>query len=205
MLKKRKTKPLIYSLIIIFLIVGAIIIRQPQHTNWQLASSDQPVNKVVSAAITNWQDIPTEYHLVISKINVEVPVLLNVPGADSDSYLAALHEGVAQYKGTALPGEVGNVVIFGHSADRPSSRGPYSQIFNQINLLNSGDEIKFISQDEKHSNLTYSVLTQQIINPKNTDVIKQTNESLLTLITCWPPGNTRHRLVVTAKLQPPSE
>jgi len=190
------------SVIILFVLLIGLLIKQPQAQNRdpQITSTDQPVATTAETTL-DWQDIPSEYHLVINKIKVDVPVLLNVPGANKQSYLAALHEGVAQYQGTALPGEVGNVVIFGHSATHPSKRGPYSQVFNGLDQLVTGDKIEFVGQDEQHPSLTYSVLEQQTISPKNTDVIKQGNERRLTLITCWPPGNIRHRLVVTAQLE----
>lgn len=57
-------------------------------------------------------------------------------------YFKILERGVAHYQNTSLPGENGNVVIFGHSNFYSNAQGEYKQIFAQLNKLQRGDKIK---------------------------------------------------------------
>jgi len=39
-----------------------------------------------------------------------------------------------------------------------------------------------------------------VVGPQATEYLKHTNEEILTLQTCYPPGTTLRRLIVFAKL-----
>lgn len=100
-----------------------------------------------------------------------------------------LDKGVGWWPGTAMPGNVGNVVLGGH---RVSKKKP----FRNLDQLQPGDEI-FLSSDE--GDYVYLVDRVFIVNPSDVWIIDQTNEATLTLFACHPPGSTRERIVVVAK------
>ncbi|PIT97447.1 hypothetical protein COT77_01385, partial [Candidatus Berkelbacteria bacterium CG10_big_fil_rev_8_21_14_0_10_41_12] len=140
---------------------------------------------------------PSEWTFSIKKLEISVPIVLNVSGSDKDEYFAALQNGVAQMKGTALPGE-GNTVIFGHSSYYKDDPGQYKKIFATLDQLETGDEIKIASKDKE---LTYIVRENKLLDPTDVEIVEPTNDKRLTVITCWPPGTLDQRLVVIAYLK----
>ncbi len=133
-----------------------------------------------------------EYYLSIPKINIkEAKVIIN--GDD-------LEKGLIHYLPKTLPGEYGNVVIFGHST-LPQLYNPkdYKTIFTYLPSLEKGDLIKVKIGDLEY---TYEVFEMFIVNPEQIWVLdQQKDNAYLTLITCVPPGTYLKRLVVKAKIK----
>ena len=134
-----------------------------------------------------------ESRLIIPKIRVDAPISWNVPEAD---IVKELENGVAHYKGSALPGELGNVFITGHSSYYLWSPGSYKDVFALLNKLSAGDKI-YIQYGG--ATFTYEVTDQKVVAPDKLDVLEQTPENTLTLMTCVPVGTSLNRLIATAK------
>ena len=119
----------------------------------------------------------------IPKIGVDRPLWEGVT-------LKTLNRGPGHWPGTAMPGQVGNVVIGGHrvSHDKP---------FRNIDQLAAGDQIVMTFNGVAS---TYVVTGAQVVTPNDTWVINQTPEHTATLFACHPPGSTKFRYVVFAKL-----
>lgn len=139
----------------------------------------------------------TQFELIIRKINVSVPVIPNVNGQSSDLYNEALKKGVAHYKGTALPASGSNVLIFGHSSSIFGT-GTYDKIFSRLNELQKSDLviIKFNGKEYK-----YLVFDKKITLSGDVSIITPTEREQLTLMTCWPIGADKERLVIITKPQ----
>lgn len=137
------------------------------------------------------------FSVVIPKIDVNAPVIEDVSMADFDEYMAALESGVAHARGTALPGEPGNMFLFAHSSLNFWQLGPYATVFNLLNKLEEGDLVVVVKDSESY---LYKVKSSEVVSGWNTDPFYlETEESVLTLVTCYPPGTTVNRLVVTAE------
>jgi sortase A len=136
----------------------------------------------------------TDFELSISKLNLTAPILLGVDPADKEKYNAELTKGVAHMNGTALPGEKGNVFIYGHSSSEIKS--PYDKIFAKLNDLTDGDKIEIKYKGKK---VSYTVSGKKIVEKDDMSVLEQTDERILTLMTCWPLGTSDKRLIVIAK------
>ena len=119
----------------------------------------------------------------IPKIGVDRPLWEGVT-------LNTLDRGPGHWPGTAMPGQAGNVVIGGHrvSHDKP---------FRNIDQLVPGDQIVMTFNGVPN---TYIVTGAQVVTPNDTWVINQTPEHTATLFACHPPGSTKFRYVVFAKL-----
>lgn len=130
----------------------------------------------------------------ILPINVTAPVLWDIPNTD-DAVANGLNQGVIHVNGTSKPGEKGNVYITGHSSNYPWAKGNYNQIFALLDKLVIGDQIKVA-----HNNKTYlyTVFEKKVVMPSDTSILKQTEDSRLTLVTCTPVGTNLKRLVVMA-------
>ena len=104
--------------------------------------------------------------------------------------LNTLDRGPGHWPGTAMPGTLGNVVVGGHrvSHDRP---------FRDIDQLVPGDEIALTFGGVRHS---YIVTGSQVVTPNDVWVINQSMDHTATLFACHPPGSTRERFIVFARL-----
>ena len=138
----------------------------------------------------------TDFSITIPKIAAVAPVIEDVDPLNKDEYLMALRNGVAHAKGTARPGEKGNVYIFAHSTDAFYNVGKYNAVFYLLGKLSKGDEIYIYYQGVK---IKYLVRQVKVVSPDDIQYLtKNTEENTLTLQTCYPPGTTIDRLVVTA-------
>lgn len=160
-------------------------------SNRQRASDSQVIAKRPSPTVSD-----EKYQLKIVKIGVDVPIMTNVDGANEVAYLKSLEDGVAHYKGTALPGTVGNSFIFGHSAYYRDKPGNFKRVFEKLDKLLVGDPI--IVQTNTRA-LSYSVTETKIVKDTDFSVLEPTQDERLTLMTCWPPGTLQKRYIIIAK------
>lgn len=135
----------------------------------------------------------THYNLSIPKLKIENAVV-EIDGDD-------LTQSLIHYSGTALPGQPGNAVIFGHSV-LPQFFNPqnYKTIFSTLPELDEGDEILVEFDGVLYH---YQVIKMIEVLPQDISILSQQNDAeYLTLITCVPPGTYLRRLAVKAKLVP---
>jgi sortase A len=130
-----------------------------------------------------------EPHVVLGQI--EIPKLgLNVPLNEGIS-LHSIDRGPSHWPGTAMPGSAtGNVVVAGH-------RVTHTRPFRHIDDLVAGDEIIFTFNGVRS---VYRVTGTQVVTPKQTEIVNQTQEPTATLFACHPPGSARYRYVIHAAL-----
>lgn len=146
----------------------------------------------VAQAGTNLTLMVKDYRLSIPKLNISDAKVV-VGGED-------LSKSLIHYLPKSLPGEYGNVAIFGHST-LPQLYSPkdYKSIFTYLPSLERGDIIKIKISDIEYE---YGVYDMFVVNPDEISVLDQQKDgSYLTLITCVPPGTYLKRLVIKAKLR----
>ena len=133
----------------------------------------------------------SHYTLRIKKLKIEEAVV-EVGGND-------IMESLVQYSGTALPGQYGNPVIFGHSSlPQFFNVRNYKTIFATLPTLEEGDVI-LVDFDGVH--YRYQVIKMIEVDPTDISVLAQYYDSqYLTLVTCVPPGTYLRRLIIRAKL-----
>lgn len=137
--------------------------------------------------------------IIIPKINVEIPVIYDEPTIDEAAIERALEKGVVHYPTTSSPGEIGNGVIFGHSANNILNHGKYKFAFVLLKKLEAGD-VFYIQKDGKR--YAYKVFDKKIVPPTDVSVLYPSfpdKPATFTLITCDPPGTSLNRLVVTGE------
>lgn len=133
----------------------------------------------------------THYSLSIPKLGIE-KATVQIGGED-------LMASLIHYPGTALPGQFGNAVIFGHSV-LPQFFNPknYKTIFSTLPTLKEKDEV-LVNFDGVF--YRYRIIKLTETTPEDVTVLEQRHDSsYLSLITCVPPGTYLKRLVVRAKL-----
>ncbi len=133
----------------------------------------------------------TNYTLSIPKLKIS-DAMVTIGGVK-------IKDNLIQYPSTALPGEYGNTVIFGHSV-LPMFYNPknYESIFSLLPTLEKGDKVYIYFDGIEYA---YQVEDYFEVKPEDVQVLEQRfNEQILSLITCVPPGTYWKRLVVMAKM-----
>jgi|SRR3989344_1690791 len=146
-----------------------------------------------SAESVNYQgNKPKEFYLTIPKLKIEKAHVL----VDT----LVFTNNLSHFPGSALPGDIGNSFITGHSI-LPQFNNPkdYNAIFTKLPTLEVGDEI-FVEVLGK--TLKYVVQYSKVIDPKDISVLAPISAKgrNLTLMTCVPPGLSTKRLVVISSL-----
>jgi LPXTG-site transpeptidase (sortase) family protein len=99
-----------------------------------------------------------------------------------------LRRGPGHLENTALPGTAGNVVIAGHR----------DSFFRPLRDVQLGDDI---FMETPQGRFQYQVTAMQVVRAGDLSVLEQSNEEVLTLITCYPfwvLGNAPDRFIVRA-------
>ena len=138
-----------------------------------------------------------EDSIEIPKIGVKAPIIFEENNSEED-FEKALKKGVLHYPQSALPGEEGTTIILGHSAPPNWPKIDYDWIFNDLNELNTGDEIYIYFNQSQY---IYKVTEQFFLNPGQDIPQSLTNSKyVLNLVSCWPPGKDQKRIAVGAEL-----
>lgn len=170
-------------------ILGDITTDYTQLSNWFVADpaaagTPQKSPATIAAGLS-------AYTITIPKVKVAAATVL-VGSFD-------LKKSLIQYPQTALPGQLGNTVVFGHSV-LPQFFNPksYLTIFSTLFKLKPGDEILV-----DYDHITYKYLVEELyeVQPTDLSVLEQRFDArYLTLITCSPPGTYLRRLIIKARI-----
>ena len=187
-------KPIMSAAIVGMLVFGIfnsqVILGQVQYLTTPSGGID--VNTSESTEVP----VGDEDRILIPQIDVDVPVV-DEPSFDEDLVQAALEDGVVHYGNTAKPGEIGNSVLVGHSSNDWWDAGDYKYAFILLDRLQNGDEIVIHHEGTRY---VYEVYDSYVVEPTDISVLEQPDdESILTLITCTPPGTSWQRLIVEAE------
>lgn len=106
--------------------------------------------------------------------------------------ISILNRGPGHWPGTAMPGQVGNVVVAGH-------RTSHSRPFRYIDTLEIGDEMFLTVGLEK---FRYVVTGHEVVKPDAVWIVDQTETATATLFACHPPGATTYRWVTRFAYEP---
>ena len=107
---------------------------------------------------------------------------------------------VGQHKGSANPGEGGNIVLSGHV-------GGFGQVFRDLFYLRVGDPVILYSQGRRYLYTVSErlVVQEQSVSPEqqaeNARLIAPTEDEQVTMVTCWPargPEKFSQRVVIRA-------
>jgi sortase A len=165
-------------------VLGDLNTDYTQLSNWFVNStstvSDLPLNSSFST-----------YYVSIPKLKIDQAEVIF---GSTD-----LKKSLIQYPKTALPGQFGSPVIFGHSV-LPQFFNPksYLTIFSTLYKLKQGDEI-YIDYD--HIRYKYLVSEMYEVQPTDLSVLEQRFDGrYLTLVTCSPPGTYLRRLIIKAQI-----
>lgn len=135
------------------------------------------------------------YFIQIPKINAQAPIITEVDPFNEASYREKLKEGVAQAKGTAIPGEKGTSFLFAHSSGPPWEIARYNTVFFRLGELNKGDVVLIFKNGKR---LQYKVTGKKEVWPQDVSVFKNLSKTQLIIQTCTPIGTDFKRLLIYA-------
>ncbi len=153
---------------------------------------------------------PQTFHgrVQIPAIEVDSPLLEGIR-------INTLDYGPGHWPGTAMPGELGNVVVAGH-------RTSHNADFRRLDELKPGDQVIFDldasdgferddgvpvsvpTPDELTGRYVYVVHSVEIVTPDSMWVVTQDYRHSATLFACHPPGSVAERIVVFLDLVDPT-
>lgn len=152
----------------------------------------------------NEEEIPEHLRPMLQTLsNLPVPtpspqqaVRIQIPAIDVDAPVVQgdgwdqLKKGVGQLIGTPNPGQNGNLVLSAHN-------DVFGQIFRHLDQLEDGDEVIIYTNQRAY---VYKVNQTQVVEPTQVEVLANTQEPVVTLISCYPYLVDNQRIVITAIL-----
>jgi sortase A len=152
----------------------------------------------------NWDEIPEHLRpLVQSMAEVPIPTpgpeqanRIQIPAINVDAPVVQgdgeeqLKKGVGQNYTSADPGKKGNVILSAHN-------DVYGEIFRDLDQLETGDEIVIHTNQRAY---TYIVVNSEVVEPTYVQVMDQTSDPTVTLISCYPYLVDNQRIVIKGRL-----
>lgn len=108
----------------------------------------------------------------------------------------ALLRGAVRYPTSAMLGEEGTVLLFGHSSYLPVVYNQAYKAFNKIQNLENGDVVSVFSEGAEYR---YRVTGVRVADATEDVVELRSNGTYLTLVTCDSFSSKTSRFVVTAE------
>lgn len=143
---------------------------QKKQTNTSLVQKNNNINPINTTLISDEIGIQfkkgNNWRIIISKINLDAPIL---EGTSKE----VLRKGVGHFETTSKLN--GNVCLAAHN------RGYKYNYFQEIKNLEIGDIITYVT---KNGNKEYEVIRNETIKETDLSCIENTNENIITLITC---------------------
>jgi len=155
-------------------------------------AASEPTATVASVSLPVVVELPTK--IIIPKINLSAtianPATTNIEVLDQE-----LLSGAVRYPTSAKLGELGNVVIFGHSSYLPIVTNQAYKTFDGIQKLSVGDTVTVSSSDT-----TYTYQVKSVTKESSNDGVipLSVSEKTLTLSTCNSFATKTDRFVVVA-------
>lgn len=181
----------VVALVVVFMLFNQLFITpfiSPSKT-----ASSSPLIVDPSGSVS----VGPETKIIIPKLNIEAPIVMDAADNEEKTIQAALERGVTLYPNTGKPGELSNPVIFGHSSNNIFNSGDYKFVFVLLSKLENGDTF-MINYNAKQ--YVYRVFNKKVVKPNDVEVLKEKpKDAMVTLITCDPPGSSANRLIVQAE------
>ena len=138
---------------------------------------------VSQAVISSSNTYPKK--IFIPKLSIELGIY---PAKIINNNWEATTQGVSYLASSPVPGEAGNSILYGHN---------FPNLLGSLPKIKPGDKIVIVlnSGEEK----TFVVKYTQIVTPQQTEILKSSNDTRITLYTCTGFLDSK-RFVATATL-----
>lgn len=161
-----------------YALIDAWLYQANQTSKFEKALKDVNLERSEGLAVVVSKGSPLG-RIEIGKIGLAAMIL---EGTDEGT----LQRAVGHIRGTPLPGQDGNIVIAGHR----------DTFFRGLRNIHPGDEITLTTLRASHR---YRVESTKVVEPEQTEVLDDTGDDKLTLVTCYPfnfVGSAPQRFIV---------
>ncbi|MDO8532012.1 MAG: sortase [Dehalococcoidia bacterium] len=171
-------------------------------------SGNAPTPDGVGMQYVNWDTLPRTLEVAPPAVRIQIPAIavdskvVEVGTVWKDGVLEweIAKWAVGHHKGTANPGELGNIVMSGHISSPLLREGEVFKRLPEIpKLLDAGQAVDIIISTDK-AKFLYRVVGWELVKPEALDVFAQTAEPTVTLITCYPDYAYWDRLIIRSRL-----
>ncbi len=163
----------------------------PPNSPGGVQPNDAEIPAHLRPLVQSLSNIPLPTPSAEQAVRIQIPAIkIDAPIVQGDGW-EQLKKGVGQHAGTPNPGQNGNLVLSAHN-------DVFGEIFRDLDRLKEGDTIVLFTNLNTY---TYVVRQTQIVEPTQVDVIAQTREPVVTLISCYPYMVDDLRIAVTGFLQ----
>lgn len=122
---------------------------------------------------------------------IQIPAIgIDAPVVQGDGW-EQLKKGVGQYVGSVNPGDDGNIILSAHN-------DIFGEIFRELDQLKPGDQITLFTNQRAYN---YVIIDNKVVEPTAVEVMDQTEQPTVTLISCYPYLVDDQRIVVIGRLQ----
>ena len=176
---------------------AAVVVDQPVPQTTALSSTSLPPAPA-APLLPVPEDAPADARAPTPEVvhgTLELPTIgVSQPFGEGVT-LTAIDRGPSHWPGSAMPGQLGNVVVAGH-------RTTNSRPFLDLDQLAPGDPLVFRMNDG--TTWTYEMTASEIVGPDAMYIVDQHPEPTATLFACHPKGSAAQRIVVYFRLVPPT-
>lgn len=165
------------------------------HTPPNLAGGTRPneaeIPEHLRPLVQSLAEIPVPTPGPEQATRIQIPEIgVDAPVVHGDGW-EQLKKGVGQYVGSVNPGDDGNIVLSAHN-------DIFGEIFRDLDQLKPGDQITLFTNQRAYN---YVIVDNKVVEPNAVEVMDQTENPTVTLISCYPYLIDDQRIVVTGRLQ----
>lgn len=180
---------------LILIILGLAIIASIVYKKIETSNKQKELQNILEQVINEDKNELTEEEEE-KLINGYKPIaLIEIPSISlSQGLVEGISDDVLQYylghfENSANPGEVGNFAVAGHRVS------DYSEAFVNLYKVEIGDKINVKANKKEY---IYEVTENYIVSPDRVDVLDNTEDATITLVTCTV--GAKERVIVKGKL-----
>lgn len=162
------------------LIFGSFLIYQRNNPN-RIAFAKVEIERPVEQ-----KEISNPSVVSIPTLDISLPL---IPSEIKDNKWEVSSGGVSYLKSSVIPGQVGNSIMYGHN---------WTNLLGNLVKIKTGEDIDIYYEDG--SKKIFEVILVQEVKPDDISILKNTNDSRITLYTCSGFLDSK-RFVVVAVLK----
>lgn len=180
---------------IILIIVGLALIVSIVYKKMETSKKQEELQNILEQVISEDPENGSEGKQEISINGYEPVALIEIPSINlSQGLVEGITDDILQYylghfETSVKPGEKGNFAVAGHRVS------DYSEAFVNLYKVEAEDEVIVKANKKEY---IYKVTENFIVDPSRVDVLDNTDDATITLITCTV--GAKERVVVKGKL-----
>ncbi len=181
---------------LLLIVLGITIIANVVYKKIETIRKQKAIVEIFESGISEGVSTGSKETVNLDDINGYTPIaMIEIPSIKlSQALVEGISDDVLKYflghfTDSAAPGEKGNFAVAGHRVS------DYTDAFINLYKVKAGDKVIVKTHDKKY---TYVVEDNFIVEPEDVQVLDDTKEATMTLVTCTV--GAKQRVIVNGKL-----